>query len=195
MFILLQNPLISPCMKKNFRISIIGIVVFVCSCGNNGGQTEDISWLVGRWQGTDINTVIFSETWQREGKGMIGFGCSMSPEGDTLFKENLKIDVVEGVPFYIVTIPPKKEPTLFKLIHGDDHNAIFENKENNFPQRISYLLQKDNSLKIKLEGIEKGQPKIETLEYVKTKNENLNLQPNQKTNNDTGPKPISIKIQ
>jgi hypothetical protein len=181
-------------MKKLLFVSIISLALF-SSCGNSGGPLENISWLIGSWQGTDVNTVVFNESWQREGKGFVGFGCSLSPSGDTLFKENLKIDVVEGVPYYIVTIPPKKEPVLFKLIQGDDHNAIFENREHDFPQRISYLLQKNNTLIVKLEGIEKGQPKVETLQFAKSVDGNLNLQLRTDTLPDTAPKPINIKIQ
>lgn len=152
--------------------------------------------MIGSWQGTDVNTVVFNESWKREGKSFVGFGCSMSPDGDTLFKENLKIDLVEGVPYYIVTIPPKKEPVLFKLVQGDDHNAIFENREHDFPQRISYMLQTNNSLKVRLEGIEKGEPKIETLEFAKSTGNNLNMHPKVESDSmDTGPKPINIRIQ
>jgi hypothetical protein len=104
---------------------------------------------------------------------------------------------VEGVPYYIVTIPPKKEPVLFKLIQGDDHNAIFENREHDFPQRISYVLQPNNTLRVKLEGIEKGEPKVETLEFAKLTGDNLNLQLNPGNDSavDTGPKPINIQIR
>ncbi|CAN5136568.1 hypothetical protein BH09BAC5_BH09BAC5_22750 [soil metagenome] len=183
-------------MKKFAFLPLFVFFVFISACGNPDNATKDIDWMIGKWHGTDLNTVIFTESWQHEGKGMIGFGCSMSPAGDTLFKENLKIDIVEGVPYYIVTIPPKKEPILFKMIQGDDHNAIFENRDHDFPQRISYLLKADNSLKVKLEGIEKGQPKIETLEFTRSTGNDLNFQII--TNDslpDTAPKPININIQ
>ena len=115
-------------MKKLLLESAVVIVTIFSSCGNSN-TIEDISWMIGSWQGTDINTVIFNESWRREGKSFVGAGYSMSPAGDTLFKENLKIELVESVPYYIVTIPPKKEPVLFKLIKGDEHNAIFENRD------------------------------------------------------------------
>lgn len=184
-------------MKKLLLASAVVILTTFSSCGNSNSAIEEISWMIGSWQGTDINTVIFNESWHREGKGFVGAGCSLSPAGDTLFKENLKIELVEGVPYYIVTIPPKKEPVLFKMVKGDDHNAVFENRDHDFPQRISYLLQKNNTLKVKLEGIEKGQPKIETLEFVKSTGTNLNMQPkiNRDSAVDTGPQPINIRIQ
>jgi hypothetical protein len=184
-------------MKKLMILLIIPSLFIFHSCGNND-PTNDIRWMIGSWQGTDVNTVIFNESWQKEGKAMIGSGCSLSPEGDTLFKENLKIDLVEGVPYYIVTIPPKKEPVLFKLIQGDDHNAIFENRDHDFPQRISYLLQPDGHLKVKLEGLEKGQPKIETLDFVKGQGNNIRVNPgigNDSAPADTAPKPINLRIQ
>ena len=184
-------------MKKLLLASAIAILIAFSSCGNSNGKVEDISWMIGTWKGTDVNTVIFSESWRREGKGFVGSGCSMSPAGDTLFKENLKIDLVEGTPYYIVTIPPKKEPVLFKMIKGDERNAIFENRDHDFPQRISYMLQENNKLTVKLEGIEKGVPKMETLSFVKSTGDNLNLQLKINTDSakDTAPKPINIQIQ
>jgi hypothetical protein len=184
-------------MKKLLFAAAITIVACLSSCGNSNSAIEEISWMIGTWQGTDINTVIFNESWKREGKSFVGFGCSMSPDGDTLFKENLKIDLVEGVPYYIVTIPPKKEPVLFKLVQGDDHNAIFENRGHDFPQRISYVLQDNNKLKVRLEGIEKGVPKIETLDFARATGDNLNMRPKVESDStmDTGPKPINIRIQ
>jgi hypothetical protein len=184
-------------MKKMLFASAVAIIATFSSCGNSNSAIEEISWMLGSWQGTDINTVIFNESWHREGKGFVGAGCSLSPAGDTLFKENLKIELVEGVPYYIVTIPPKKEPVLFKMVQGDEQNAIFENRDHDFPQRISYMLQADKTLKVKLEGMEKGQPKIETLDFVKATGDNLNMRPqiNVDSSADTGPQPINIRIQ
>ena len=165
------------------------------SCGNSSGNIEDVSWLIGSWKGTDLNDLVFHETWERESKTTLtGSGVTVSPDGDTIFRETLKIDLVEGVPYYVATIPKSKGPVLFKMIKGDAHNAIFENKEHYFPKRISYLLQTNNTCKIKLEGIEKGVPRIETLIYERENNSTLHRTLPDSMKKDTAPATINLKL-
>ncbi|MBI3512092.1 MAG: hypothetical protein HY064_15650 [Bacteroidetes bacterium] len=150
-------------MKKLFIFLIVSLAVESCS---DHGNMDDLDWMVGKWSGTDVNGLVFHENWERgDKKSLTGFSCSISPEGDTVLHQPLKIDLVENVPFYFATLPKSKEPVLFKLIESDAHHAIFENKEHDFPKRITYELEKSNTMKVKLEGIEKGHPKIETLEF------------------------------
>ncbi|HEU4719519.1 MAG TPA: DUF6265 family protein [Bacteroidia bacterium] len=134
------------------------------SCGPSG-DVNSISWLVGTWEGHDVKSdFLFHETWSREGTNSLsGFSFISTTDGDTVFKENLRIDHAEGGLYYIVNLPDNKGPVLFRLIKGDDKNAVFENLEHDFPKRISYLRQTANTVEVKLEGIEKGQPKVETL--------------------------------
>jgi hypothetical protein len=165
------------------------------SCGNSSGSIEDVSWLIGSWKGTDLNDLVFTENWERESPTtLVGAGATISPDGDTIFRETLKIDLVDGTPYYVATIPKSKGPVLFKLIKGDAHNAIFENKEHDFPKRISYLLQSNNTCKIKLEGIEKGIPRIETLMYERVNNKPLDRNFLDSTKKDTAPAPINLKL-
>ena len=166
------------------------------SCGNSSGSIDDVSWLIGSWEGTDLNDLVFHETWERESKTTLtGTGATVSPDGDTIFRETLKIDLVDGTPYYVATIPKSKGPVLFKMIKGDAHNAIFENKEHDFPKRISYMLQTNNTCKIKLEGIEKGVPRIETLMYERV--DNTLLKQNLKSDSgkrDTAPATINLHL-
>ncbi|HLG02891.1 MAG TPA: DUF6265 family protein [Bacteroidia bacterium] len=168
-------------MKNTFSISFF-LALFFCSCGSPA--IKDIEWIVGHWQGLDENDLTFHEVWERSGKNeYAGSGATLSPEGDTLWKETLKIGLVEGTPYYIATLPENKGPVLFKMIKGDARNAIFENREHDFPQRISYVLETDSTINVRLEGIEKGQPRIETLNFVRVKADNIR---------PTGPRPVEI---
>jgi hypothetical protein len=162
-------------MKTLILIAALCPALVLVSC-DNAGKTEDISWLIGSWEGHDVNDLTFYEHWQRSGKS--SFDCTavtITPDGDTLIKETPKIEVVEGVPYYVTTVPEKKGAILFKMVKGNATSAIFENRDHSFPQRISYLLESNNSMKIKLEGFKKGQPQVETLRFERMK-ENSPLQ-------------------
>ena len=156
----------------------------------------DVKWLIGQWKGTDVNDLVFSEIWEYEDAlSYSGAGYTMTPNGDTIFRETLKIELVEGVPYYVATIPKSKGPVLFKMIQGDEKNAIFENKEHDFPRRISYMLETNNRCKVKLEGIEKGIPKIETLIYERVIVDPLQRPiPNDSIAKDTVPATIDLHL-
>ncbi len=158
-----------------FFLALVCIVFTSC---DKPGTIEDISWILGQWKGVDDNTAIFQERWMKESATTYtGFGCSLTPEGDTLFKESLKINLVEGVPYYVATIPENPGPVLFRMVKGDAATAIFENKEHDFPQRIAYTLETKNTMSVKLEGVENGRPKIEMLQFERMNDEILRTLP------------------
>jgi hypothetical protein len=152
-------------MKK--MIFLVSAILLLVSCSNSY-KVEDVNWILGHWAGLDNNQLTFHERWIRDGKGnFTGTGCTISPEGDTLWKESLKIEVVEGTPYYVADVPGNKGAVLFKLIEASETEAIFENKKHDFPQRITYTLSGTSSLKVQLEGIENGKPRLEKLAFDK----------------------------
>ncbi len=184
-------------MKRLLLIfPILVIALQFSSCGNSSGNLEAINWMIGQWQGKDVNDLVFHENWERDGAtGFIGLGCTISPEGDTIYRETLKINLVEGTPYFVYTIPKIKGPVLFKMVQGDANNAVFENRDHEFPQSISYTLENDNHMKVKLEGIEKGQPKIERLEFERVTQSPLNGSGNSDSiKKDSLPKEIKINL-
>ena len=182
-------------MKRLLFLPLMLLATQFSSCSNSG-TIESINWMIGQWQGKDVNNLVFHESWERDGKNSFtGSGCTTSPAGDTLFRETLKINLVEGNPYYVATVPGNKGPVLFKMTEGNATAAIFENMEHDFPQSISYTLENKNHMTVKLEGIEKGQPKVEHLEF-----ERINITPLNKSENsdsikkDTLPKEINIHL-
>jgi hypothetical protein len=163
-------------MKSALRIILFS--AFAVSGCTTTGNIEDINWLIGHWQGLDANGLVFHEHWERaEKNAFVGSGATLKPDGDTLWKETLKIEVIEGVLFYVATVPGNKAPVHFKMVKGDSHNAVFENKEHDFPQRISYILETNNTVRVKLEGLEDGRPKQETLNFERVTDQAPLLQP------------------
>lgn len=162
------------------RIILPSLLFLACLAGSCGNSVElsEIDWLVGHWQGIDVNDLSFHERWERAGNNSLsGSSCTISPDGDTLWRESPKIEPVEGVPYYIMPAPGNKGSILYKMIQGDAHNAVFENKDKSFPQRISYQLQSNSTMRVKMEGIEKGQPKIQQLQFERVLNDSILIRP------------------
>ncbi len=165
---------------KRCCISAFSLLLLFFAACDKPGTIEDISWILGQWEGVDDNSAIFHERWTKENATTYsGMGCMLTPEGDTIFKETLKINLVEGVPYYVATVPGNPGPVLFRMVKGDATNAVFENKDHDFPQRIAYTLETKNTMSVRLEGIEKGTPKIERLRFERINDEILKTFPQQ----------------
>lgn len=119
---------------------------------------ESMGWLAGCWEG-EIRGGKNQEQWMRpEGKSMLGMSRTIV-NGETVLFEFLQI-VQERDELQYVARPQGKEPTSFRLIRGGDHQAVFENPEHDFPQRIVYSLRTDGSLAARIEGTDKGKERF-----------------------------------
>lgn len=154
-------------MRKTLLFAGV-IMLGFSSCQSGEEQIKEIDWLLGTWEGLDDNELLFVEVWEKGiGDSYTGKGATITPDGDTLFKETLKIELVEGVPYYVATVPENPGPVLFKLVEGDETHCVFENLDHDFPQRISYTLETKSTMSVKLEGIEEGVPRSESLNFEK----------------------------
>jgi Domain of unknown function (DUF6265) len=151
-------------MRIYFFVLALGTLM-LSSCSSDEEKLKELSWLIGTWEGVDANELTFVEVWEKSGKAYVGKGATITPEGDTLFKETLKIEMVEGTPYYVATVPQNPGPVLFKMVEADDTHASFENIDHDFPQHISYTLETKNTVLVRLEGIENGLPKSESLHF------------------------------
>ncbi|MGL5891985.1 MAG: DUF6265 family protein [Bacteroidia bacterium] len=146
--------------------SFLLALLLVSGCGTYS-SLDDFSWMLGNWSHTDEkNGVDFHESWSRSGANTFsGTGVAVDFNGDTLFKETLKLELIDGVPYYVATVPKNPGPVLFRLVESSKQLAIFENKDHDFPQRIRYELDPANKLQVRLDGVEAGKPKIERLKF------------------------------
>lgn len=143
-------------------------VLLSCGC-NSYSDLDDFTWMLGSWSHSDEkNGVDFHEHWNKaSANSFTGTGVAVDFNGDTLFKETLKLELIDGVPYYVATVPKNPGPVLFRLVESSKQLAIFENKEHDFPQRIRYELDASNSLQVRLDGVEAGKPKVQRLKFAR----------------------------
>ena len=145
------------------------MVCLLCACGGEEKPTmDDLSWMIGSWQGISPDGQKFCEQWEKDATGaFIGKGCALSAQGDTLFKEVLKVEAIEGTPFYVATLPENPGPVHFKLKSLKNKSAHFENMKHDFPQQIIYTLEKDKVIHVELRGLRDGKNAIQELVFQK----------------------------
>jgi hypothetical protein len=135
-----------------------GMLILLGVYGFAQGQPEmaKLAWLSGCWKADgDVQS---EEHWTKlEGRSMLGMGRTIA-NGKTVFHEFLQIrERADGI-FYIAQ--PNDGPAVsFRLVKVNDSEAIFENPQHDFPQRITYQRAIDGSLLAAIEGQEKGKPK------------------------------------
>jgi hypothetical protein len=111
---------------------------------------KDFAWLAGSWEGS-TGDAVFEEHWTTPAGGLM-IGMGRLAKGDkTVFYEFLKLEESKDGIRYKVTVGEQPE-VAFKLVRWKDKEAVFENREHDFPQRILYRREKDGSVTARIEG-------------------------------------------
>jgi hypothetical protein len=139
--------------------TLLLLLLFLCSftvlCSQERKPTiENLSWLSGCWErsGGSRQTV---EQWMKPAGGtMLGMSRTVA-NGRTVEYEHLLLHQVGDTIYYVAT-PSRQQQTSFKLIRSSAQEAVFENPEHDFPQRIIYRLDADGSLVARIEGKSRG---------------------------------------
>jgi len=145
-------------MKKYLlAISIVILLNAGVGAQENSPEMWKLGFLAGCWRGGD-KVQFLEEQWTKPaGHSMLGVGRTIK-DGKTEFYEFLQIRERSDGIFYIAE-PNGEKAVSFKLVKVNDSQAIFENPQHDFPQRIIYQRAIDGSLQASLEGTESGKPK------------------------------------
>lgn len=117
---------------------------------------NDLFWLAGCWEanlrGREVN-----EQWMKPGGGiMLGMARTVS-QGKAAEFEFTQIREDKDGSIYYVAKPSGQAETSFKLVKLQNKEAVFENPQHDFPQRIIYRMQPAGSLFARVEATVKGQ--------------------------------------
>lgn len=134
---------------------LFGLYSFTLLCAQHQKPTvESLAWISGCWErnGGSRQTV---EQWMKPAGGtMLGMSRTVA-NGRTVEYEQLLLHQVGDTIYYVAT-PSRQQQASFKLIQSSSSEAVFENPNHDFPQRIIYRLQPDGSLVARIEGKSKG---------------------------------------
>jgi hypothetical protein len=117
----------------------------------------DFAWLAGCWDGSGGNRESLEQWMKPSGGTMLGMSRTVAG-GKTVAYEFLQLREQDGDIFYVAK-PSGQAEASFKLIKFANQEAVFENPQHDFPQRIMYRLEKDGSLAAAIEGTSKGKLK------------------------------------
>jgi hypothetical protein len=127
-------------------------------------SVNDFAWLAGCWERSGKGREVVEQWMKPGGDLMLGMSRTVA-NGKASEFEFLQIRQKENGEIFYVAIPSGQKETWFKLVKYGGNQAVFENLEHDFPQRIIYRLEKDGSLAARIEGTVQGQLKGTNFPY------------------------------
>jgi hypothetical protein len=115
------------------------------------------AWLAGCWDGSSGARESLEQWMKPSGGTMLGMSRTVA-NGKTVAYEFLQLREQNGEIYYVAK-PSGQDEASFKLVKYAHQEAVFENPQHDFPQRIIYRLDKDGSLAAAIEGMSKGKLK------------------------------------
>lgn len=139
-------------MFKNFLIAILFLSAsfILMSCSDMPGSKPEIDkfeWLTGN---RVDSALLFFESWTMKGDSMLIGNGYQSDAGDTIFSETLTIEKYNGKWAYIVN--SGEDVTRFILVNKPGDSLVFDNPENEFPKRITYIKKNKGLIAVSIEN-------------------------------------------
>ena len=156
------------------KACLLSLLLVVAACQKNSiiekDQIKKADWLIGNWQSkTDFG--ILSENWKKVNDSTFKAESLFIKDKDTIHEENITLQQKAEMLTYITTIKGQNndKPIHFQLKEDTENELIFENLQNDYPQKITYKKGTNNSLITEISGIQLKKVTSEKYTLVKTK--------------------------
>jgi hypothetical protein len=145
---------------------ILLFLLFIIPLSAQQLSIDDLKWLQGEWEYTSSNNIYFNEKWEYVNDSLM-MGESVALKGnDTLTYETVRLFKHDDKIIYAPTVKGQNNnrEVQFTLVEYDS-SFVFENKDHDFPQKISYF-RKDNMLYASIQGESNGNLKTINFNFV-----------------------------
>lgn len=148
-------------MKLFFRFLCSGIAVCcifggVLSACAHKPEVSALSWLTGCWQSESMAPGS-GEQWVLQGDGVLYGVSRFVKNGKIGVGEAMQIRAQKDGKLAFFAQPAGQQPAVFPLLRMTESEAVFENLQHDFPQRIVYRLEDSENLAARIEGLRKGE--------------------------------------
>ncbi|MCB0357793.1 MAG: hypothetical protein KDD40_12325 [Bdellovibrionales bacterium] len=146
---------------------LLTLLTLLISVNVHALELSSLAWLEGTWTNTNGMEIHFTST---DGGKILGLS-KLIENGNINFFEFIQIEssgnelVMTPAPFGSTGV----DFTADKFQNGIAKGVIFENPENDFPNKISYMQLPDKSLWLRVQGSQGGQEIDQSFTLVKGK--------------------------
>lgn len=140
-------------MRQVFLFLSICLLLFSCTNNSKNEKIKASQWLLGQWKNTSEEGII-AENWSQPNDSNLIATSFYIKEEDTLHFENIILKEKEGELVYETTIKGQNndKPILFPVISETENELIFENLQNDYPQKIKYQRNSKSGITISISG-------------------------------------------
>jgi hypothetical protein len=119
---------------------------------------KQAEWLIGTWENKTQRGSVY-ETWNKVSNIELAGKSYIVKEKDTIVFENVKLIQIQDTLFCIPTVKNQNDglPVRFAIKIISNTQLVFENRQHDFPQIISYTKINTDSLVAQISGIKNGQ--------------------------------------
>lgn len=147
---------------------IIGLMISSAWMTKPQSDIKKAEWILGTWKNKTSKGNIF-ETWHKENDQAFLGKSYVIKEKDTIVFENIRLVQQENGLFYIPTVKSQNGglPVSFAATTVTEERLVFENRQHDFPQIISYTRINADSLLAEISGMRNGQERKQTFPMKK----------------------------
>lgn len=136
------------------RACVIALLLIGAAAQAAEGDISKLAWLTGCWKSESSETGSLEQWMAPAGGTMLGMSRTVK-NGVTLEFEFMQIRRTAGRSLEFIAKPSGQDETTFTLSSLSDTEAVFENPQHDFPQRVVYRLDR-GKLRARIEGKRDG---------------------------------------
>ncbi len=157
-------------MRQFFLFTSISLLLFSCTTTSKNEKIKASEWLIGEWKNESEEGIII-ETWSKPNDSTLVAGSFFVKEKDTLHIETIRLFEKDGELVYETTIKGQNndKPISFPLISETENELVFENLNNDYPQKVKYLRNSNSTLTIFITGKQAKKNVSEQFKMIKLK--------------------------
>lgn len=141
---------------KHYLTTIFVCLIYTITSAQNTSTIPQ--WLLGKWENQTQRGKMIEE-WSKVNDSTYSGKSYMITTTDSISLESVVLKKEGNDIFYIPTVKGQNndQPVKFKLTSSSANQLVFENPTHDFPQKITYTLENENSLMAEISGIINGQ--------------------------------------
>ncbi|KIC00131.1 MULTISPECIES: DUF6265 family protein [unclassified Flavobacterium] len=154
------------------KITLILLLLAVVSCKNAEAPEKDkiktADWLIGKWENVSPQGTL-TETWSKVNDSTFQGSSYFIKGKDTIHFESIKLQQKGEDLTYNATVKGQNndQAVAFELTTSTEKGLVFENPKHDYPQKISYTKDANNTLTAEISG--KLQGKLSSEKFVMVK--------------------------
>ncbi|WP_432222094.1 DUF6265 family protein [Flavobacterium sp. TMP13] len=158
-------------MKKTVSWLALSVLVVACQKEVSFDQNEikKVEWLIGNWE-TQTEFGVLSESWKKINDSTFsGKSHFINNTKDTVHHESIVLSEKNEKLMYQTIIKGENddEPISFPLVSLTENTLVFENKNNEYPQKITYIKKSPTSIVALISGKQQGKESSEEFTLIK----------------------------